>query len=318
MSWGKMAIGPLAHVNVITGDTYIRAGGTTGTNPLAGARMWDHAAYMLQVKAIMTGTWSVEVHGTVAGITGLPLAHVRGITLARISSGLAGTSSLVYGTSALIMDSATNTPYSLCPSHVLFDNTAAGGISAYVIAVAKTNRGQLPRGTLNRSRVQEGVILTSGSIDANGGSYYDDTVGAAILGITTSTVVTLGNTSPSGTTCFGVLRGLGALQMWDSACYWMDCTGARGLWNIAIQALVPGSATHYVTIAGRSSIGNGTSATTGITKFAFVNIGAAAMLRPSRIRFDNVAEGTGVSGQISGTIVYACKATRGQKRGFGR
>ena len=306
MSWGKLAVGRLAQVKVLTADTWIKAGGTTGTCLLSGARMWDHAAVILNVDNVISGTWKVAVFGKILGITRLPLAQMVGITSGCFALTDTGTSNPLLGTSAILLPSANNSPSMLVPDEVMFDNTAAGGISASVIVVAKTNRGQLPKGTLNRSRVQEGVLM--GIVVPITGAYVgSDTIGVT-GGITQSQSITLQNTAYTGTTNFGLLGGLGQLQMWDTAHYWMDCSGTSGSWNVLIQGAAPGG--HTVTIAGISQIN-------GATKVAFYNNGAWSGLRPNSVYFQHRGTG-GVSMYIAGTIVYACKATRGQKRGFGR
>ena len=113
MSWERTAVGQLARVVLQTTDTLLAVGGisagnssTLGQNPLSGDRIWDNAACFLDVDNVLTGTWTVEVQGTVAGITQLPLARFAGITLARVSGLLAGTSNLRYGTSALALNNA--------------------------------------------------------------------------------------------------------------------------------------------------------------------------------------------------------------------
>ena len=317
MSWERSAAGTLARVVLQTTDTILPIGGVSagnssttalGGNPLAGHRIWDDSACFLRVDNVLTGTWAVEVQGTIAGMSALPLARFAGITLAKVSGhAFAGTSSMAFGTSCLTLINSNGQPSMLSPTSVLFDNTAAGGMTASVIAVAKTNRGSLPKGTLNRSRVQEGVVFSIPVIAP--GAYLLATAGVT-TGITQTTVVTLSNTTPAGTTCFGVLNGLNQVQVWDSQMYWLVTTGCSGLWNVMVQGLIPGSATHFVTIAGVSNIGAGTTAL-GVTRIALTTFGGGAKIRPTRVVFEEVT--AGVSLNISGTMLYAAKTTRGQR-----
>ena len=327
MAWQKAVVGQLSRVVLETTDTTLAVGGisagnssTFGINPLGGDRIWDDAACFLSVDNIISGTWAVEVQGTIAGITQLPLARVAGVTATVMHGGFEGssqvargTSSMRYGMSCMVMNSATYTPSMLNPAQVAWDNTSAGGITASVIVVAKTNRGSLPRGTLNRSRVQEGIMLHVPVVLP--GAYFLDTAGVT-QGITQSTIVNLSHTTAVGTTAFGVFGGLDAVQVWDSQHYWMHVIGCSGLWNVMIQGLIPtdaqrGTSGHWVTIAGLSNIGAGTSAT-GITKAAFRTFGSAATIAPGRIVFD-LATPEGVSQNIAGTILYAAKTSRGQR-----
>ena len=81
MAWEKASVGLLARVNAITGDTTLPAGmqiAAAGINPLAGEKMWDNCATFLNGYGTVSGTWTVEVQGTVAGFkvtaTGVGLA----------------------------------------------------------------------------------------------------------------------------------------------------------------------------------------------------------------------------------------------------
>lgn len=306
MSWEKSVSGQLARVVVQTTDTILPPGGVSagnssttalGGNLLGGDRVWDKAAFFLDVDDVLTGTWTVEIQGTVAGISALPIARAVGVTPSKVSGSFAGTSTPPFGSSCIVFSNSAGIQSALCPSSVLFDNTAAGGLTATVIAVAKTNRGSLPKGTLNRSRVQEGVMF---SIPAAG-----FTNGAP--GITATRTIALADTNqgPAGTTCFGVLGGLGAVQVWDTQMYWMDVVGCSGIYNISVQGGVPGSSGHFVTIAALGNI-------TGVTKAAFTTFGNAATIRPSRVVFDQVRT-PGTSASINGTIVYVAKTSRGQR-----
>lgn len=314
MSWERSVVGVLARGQTTSADVFMAPGyqynaGTssvlaTGHNILGGDRIWDKCAVFLKLDGVITGTWTVEVQGTVAGINRLPLARVAGLTVARVSGLLAGTSSIQYGTSCIQLTNMNGLQAMLSPSGILFDNTSAGGITADVVVVAKTNRGSLPKGTLNRSRVHEGLMF---GIPAPAAGQF--TVDGA-LGITTSRIVTLSNnpTKPTGATAWGELGGLDAVQIWDTQMYWMDVVGISGVkWNVAVQGLVPGSATHFVTIAGLDGV-------SGVTKIAFTTFGNAGTIKPNRVVFDFAdANGIGVSAWIAGSIVYAAKTSRGQR-----
>lgn len=320
MSWERSVNGKLVKVVTQPTDCVMPIGGVSagnsstlvlGPNPLAGARLWDKAAYYFDLDSnVISGTFNIDVQGTVMGIANLPIARVQGLTLAKVSGSFVGTSTLPYGSSCITLTNSHSLQSTIAPTSVLFDMTAAGNVTGTVIAVAKTNRGTVPGGTLRGSRVQEGVMFSIPVIKP--ASYFLDTAGVT-TGITQSTTVTLSNTSPAGTTSFGVLHGMDRVQVWDSQMYWMHVTGCSGLWNVAIQGLLPGSrdTSHFVTIAGFAGIGAGTTVL-GVTKIAFTTFGNAATIKPSRVVFDAQIP-LGVSINIAGTIVYVAKTTRGQR-----
>lgn len=293
MSWENTVIGQVAQVATQTTDTTLRIGGRSITgvetsipNPLSGHRMWDRLAYFFSLGNVMGGSFTVEVQGTVAGVTGLPFAsRVVDNTIVNASPN---------GTSTIALESSNSSPYGLNPTHVLFDVTAAGGITGSVIAIAKSKRGQLCSGTLNPQRVQEGVLA---SIPAGVGAV------AADQSVNLSHTATLGLTN---TFSYG---GLAANAMWDSTLYWMNVTGASGTWNVYIRGQVNGNT---VVIAGASGIGAGTTAL-GATKVAFKSSTFGCGVRPTNVFFDVTT--AGVAQQIAGTIVYAAKTTKGQRRG---
>ena len=304
MSWEKTAVGLLARVNAITGDTTLPAGmqiATKGINPLAGEKMWDKCATFVNGYGTVSGTWTVEVQGTVMGIVGLPLARQKLITATTL---IAAT----HGLSAQPLLSTTNTSCMVRPTQVLFDNTQSGGMTATVVAIAKSNRGQLPSGSIDSTRVLEGVMFSIPSAITDG----------VTTNIVADKTVTLSNTPVIGSTCFGMLGGLGKLQMWDNVNYFMDVTGASGTWNVYILSTVPALSTasafaptgFSVVIAGASGIGSGTTVG-GVTKIAFWNVGGLGHLPPKQVIFDVTTSGDSQS--ISGSIVYMAKATRGQR-----
>lgn len=293
MSWENTVVANICGVSAQVTDTTVRVGGfslsgteTSVPNPLVGHRMWDRIAYFLTGASTTGGSMTVEVQGTVMGITGLPFA--RTVVDDAILSASPG------GNQAVVIPSANNSPYGLNPTQVLFDETVAMDSVATVTVLAKSKRGQIGRGTLNPQRVQEGVIA---SIPAGTNSLKADAT------IPLSHSATLGLTSSFS------YAGLGSNSLWDSTLYWMNVTGASGTWNIYVRGVVNGNS---VTIAGASGIGLGTTAL-GATKIAFKNSTFGVGIKPTHFLFDVTTAGAEQS--ISGTIVYAAKTTKGQRRG---
>ena len=314
MAWEKAVVGVLARVDVQTTDTIIPVGGqstagteTRGINPLFGEKMWDNCATFVNGFGTVSGTWTVEVQGTVAGISALPLARQKSITATTL---IAAT----HGLSTQPLLSLTNTSCMVRPTQVLFDNTSAGGMSATVVAIAKANRGKMPFGAIDTGRVVEGVMFSIPSISP--GNYLTD----AAHGLTQDLTVTLSNKNtgaPTGATTWGNLGGLDRLQMWDCANYFMDVTGASGTWNVYLVGTIPdlsgtaASPTGFsVVIAGASGIGAGTTAL-GVTKIAFWNVGGLGHIPPKQVVFDVTT--AGASQSLSGSIVFMAKASRGQR-----
>ena len=294
MSWENTVIGEVCSVATQETDTTVLIGGQSlsGTetaipNPLSGHRMWDRLAYFFSLGNIMGGSFTVEVQGTVAGVAGLPFARkVVDNTICNASPN---------GTSTIALESCNNSPYGLNPVQVLWDETAAGGITGSVIAYAKSRRGQISSGTLNPQRVQEGTIANIPV--AGAGS------------ITADITVPLSHTGVVGSTASFPYGGLAQNALWDSALYWMNVTGASGTWNVYALGKVNGNT---VIIAGASGIGAGTTAT-GATKVAFKSSTFGANIKPTAFKFDVTT--AGAAQNISGVIVYAAKTTKGQRRG---
>lgn len=305
MSWENTVVANICGISTQVTDTTVLVGGqsiagteTSEPNPLAGHRMWDRIAYFLTGASTTGGSMTVEVQGTVANVTGLPFARtvVDDVILSANPN----------GNQAIVIPSCNNSPYGLNPVQVLFDETVAMDSVAQVTVLAKSKRGQLKSGTLNPQRVQEGVIATIPT--PLPGRWASATSGVS-GGITQDSTIALSNGTITGTTNWFVFGGLNQVSMWDSALYFMDVTGASGTWNVYIRGVVNGNS---VTIAGASGIGAGTTAL-GATKVAFKNSTFGVGIKPTHFVFDVTT--AGVSQSISGTIVYAAKTSKGQRRG---
>ena len=306
MSWENVVIGEICQVDTQETDTTVTVGGrslagteTSIPNNFAGHRIWDRMAYFLTGAGTLGGSFTVEVQGTVSNITGLPIAR-KVVDAAIVVASPAGQS-------AIALESVHNSPYSINPVQVLFDETAAGGITCTITGVGKSSRVQLPGGTLNPQRVQEGVLACIPVPPA--GRWAGATAGVT-AGITQDAVINLTHTTATGTTCWFVGKGLQSTAMWDSAMYWFDVIGVSGTWNVYLRGVVNGNT---VVIAGASNI-VGTTTISGLTKIAFRNSTFGCGVKPTNFLFDVTS--AGVSQSIAGSIVFAAKTTKGRR--FGR
>ena len=305
MSWENTVIGTIAGISTQVTDTTVLVGGlsiagteTSVPSPLSGHRMWDRIAYFLTGASTTGGSMTVEVQGTVARVTGLPFA--RTVVDDSILSASPG------GNQAIVIPSCNNSPYGLNPVQVLFDETVAMDSVATVTVLAKSKRGQMKGGTLNPQRVAEGIIA---SIPTPAPGKWASATSGVTAGITQDTSINLSHTTASGSTAHFIYGGLASNALFDSTLYWMDVTGASGTWNVYVRGVVNGNT---VVIAGASGIGAGTTAL-GATKVAFKSSTFGVGVKPTNFLFDVTT--AGVSQSISGTIVYACKTTKGERRG---
>jgi hypothetical protein len=260
--------------------------------------MWDRIAYFLTGASTTGGSMTVEVQGTVANITGLPFARIV-VDDVILSASAAGNQ-------AIAIPSANNSPYGLNPVQVLFDETVTMDSVATVTVLAKSKKGQMKTGTLNPQRVSEGVIASIPTPPA--GRWAGATAGVS-AGITQDSVINLAHTTITGTTAWFVYGGLGSNALYDSTLYWMDVTGVSGTWNVYVRGVVNGNT---VVIAGASGI-NGLTLGGGVTKIAFKSSTFGVGVKPTNFLFDVTT--AGVSQNIAGSIVYACKTTKGQRSG---
>lgn len=272
MAREKVVVATLANVGTQVDDLTIPVGGSSlsGTessipNPMVGDRLWNSVACAANVAAI-GGSWSIEVQGTVAGIAGLPLARVVSLGA---PDGLAGNFALTNLCGSGSMPT---------PTHVLFDETAAGGITATVNVVAKTYRGSLSSGPSNSFRVVEGILFTSAALTAD-------------------TTIDMSANPPSGGT-FASFMGLDKYSLWDACNFYVQSTSVTGTWLVDIIGVIGGVT---VSLATSPTIG-------GATKCALVNNFRGPVPKPSGIIFTEVT-----AGGASFSVCAIAKAHRGQR-----
>lgn len=275
MAREKVIRAPLYQVATQTGDLTIGVGGTslsgaaatTAINPMVGDRLWNSVAAAVYAPTY-GGSWTVSILGTVAGITQFTLA----------SSALIGTNSDLN----FPLTNTCSTGAMPTPTHVLWDNTAAGGITGTVNVVAKTYRGSLSSGPSNSFRVVEGILYTT---TATGGS------------ISATTTIDLSANPASGGT-FGNYMGLDKYYLWDACNFYVDAVIGAGTWAVDVIGLVGGQT---CTLAKTATL-------TATTKTGLTNQFDGPTPRPSQIIFTEVT-----GGSATFRVAAIAKAHRGQR-----
>jgi len=265
MSWEKARHVTLAGVSTQAADVRINvrgtsAGGTLTTlpNPLAADRLWNYSALVANITTI-SGSWTITVEGTVAGVTGFPLARFR--------SGAATAGRQV-------LSNLCQSPALVTPTVVEFDNTAAGGITASVVAIAKTYRGLLPNMPSNSYRVVEGRMQRVSALAAS----------------RTDTISAVGTTAS--------FMGLDKATLWDNANYFLDVRGISGTWNVTMVGEIAGATVAIATTPNVS----------GVSKIAFLNNFFGPSLKPTQILWGYVS---GAAQGITADVYVIAKTNRG-------
>lgn len=239
-----------------------------GVNGMGGAALWNQVAYTHKVGAVSAGSFHVTLWGRVNGMSYIIAEHRNGPAIA----------------GQFPFDVTTHTPYTPRPTHVMFDETAAGGLTSTINAVAKQYRGWYPGAT---SR------------------YADKIIEGAFLGSTTTTTdttYTLSNNpaASAGGASGSRIAGTDKIYLWDALCTYANITAC--------------SATHQLhlvgTVAGSTVIIASTPQYSGVTKLAFQNQFYGPVPKPTAILHTNI---TGGGPTTTFQVDFIGKANKGRR-----
>ena len=247
------------------GGTSIGGTITTAPNPCIGTKLWDRAAVMVNL-GIAGGSFDVRLYGRVNGNT-YPTARLT------TTDNVAGT---------YVMTNLCQSPYMVQPSHIEFDETAAGGITATVEFVGKHYRGYFPGKAHDSDKIIEGRLI-----------------GSTVVTADATHNLRINPTAAQGGAAGAHFGGLEKYYLWDAACFFAETTTTtNGAWTVYIIGEIAGTT---VVIAQSPSIA-------GNTKVAFMNQFYGAVPKPTAIIFDETSAGT-----WTGVIDFIAKGHRGQR-----
>lgn len=288
MAWEKVKVFELARVDSQLDDLVQSIGGRSGpsgvgtpeVNPLVDSMVWDSAVFGIST-LLIGGSFSVDVMTTINGVT---------FPVARSVNTVAGRA---------IMTNLLNSPWVPNPTQIAWDETAAGGITASVIGILKTDRGALKGAGNNSKKVVIGkIISTIGDLAATA---------TKPNGVTNADRFMALSVNPSGAS-FGTqlasTAGSQQYDLWDSGGFFMHVTGVCGTYNVSLLSTIDGQTYTTATFP----------AVSGITRVAAVNATFGAMPRPTHILFDAPSAGAAIG--LTADVYFVGKGTRGRRFGY--
>jgi hypothetical protein len=231
---------------------------TAAAHPMRGAKFWDRAVFVVNGVSLGgdTGTYTIQLEGTVNGVTGLPISSLQ------VDADTAPTA---------VMDNLHDAPGTIIPDAITIteDLDAGTGLFCEVHVAAKQYRGSLrnsPNGAGTKQRSIEGFMFQSGR----------DLASDNLNGDVTMTLGTSGNA-----------MGLDRMRLWDNAQYWVvngETTASTYTTEIVGEI---GGATHtIVSVAGLNAAGE---------KLALAGNMHGASPNPTQIIFTETGASDGLS-----------------------
>ena len=289
MAWEKVKVFTIASVDTQASELLQPIGGrsiagtqTSVPNALIDSMVWDSAVIGLSttIYDAAGGSGTVELLTTIDGIT-FPICRSAPLAAGRT-----------------VMNNLMNSPWIPLPTHVSWDETIATlGITASVVALAKTARGQLKGAGNNSKKVVIGkLIATIGDIGVTAGSGNGVTNSDRVIALSPNPAASLYSRQNAS------MAGSQQFDLWDAGGYFMQVTGCSGSYTVRIHTAIDGQS--YTTAIF--------PAVTGVTRVVATNVCYGTMPRPTHIAFDAPS---GAAVGLTAAIYFVGKGTRGQRFG---
>lgn len=230
-------------------------------NPFVGHRLWDSVALQWGASGNVNGTFQIDILGTVAGVTAIPIA--RRVGLANNN----GTSTIPTTTSTACMP---------LPTHLNWVVGSAGtGMTGIISMVGKARRVKAPFSS-GSAKIVEGILDTT-TVSFPNGVTNDVTRALAANNATANTQL---------------FQGFNKYAMWDGACYYVNVTGLSGAVTIWLLGKIAGR----TTVIAQSASLTGVTKAALVSSF----FGASPMPTHIMYDFTTTGDLAGISCQVLG------------------